>query len=182
MTGVKLFSHGVTQGIHVSGGPAMKSGETLLRSALIILLGSSLAWGAKPTNVANVPGEKSVRTQAGIEADWLRQAELRLLHVQHAQMNPEADAAGGCDGIKDGKDVGYYGFHTSQEKNPWWQVDLGTKMPLARVVIFNGSTPADAKRALGLTVLLSSDGSRWTEVYRHNGQTFCGPKEPLTGD
>ncbi len=118
-------------------------------------------------------------TRETIEADWLRQAELRYPSTVPSTMRPEEDARGGNDGVKDGKPVGYYGFHTDLEKDPWWQVDLGKSTAIAEVVIYNGSVPADAKRALGLTVLVSADARDWTEVYRHDGSMFCGPAQPL---
>ena len=54
----------------------------------------------------------SAVTQEQIEADWMRQRELRALPGQvTVTVN---DAAGGCDGIIDGK----WGFHTNHEKQP----------------------------------------------------------------
>jgi hypothetical protein len=54
-----------------------------------------------------------------IEADWLRQDYVRSLPAAppgrpKASVTPVADAAGGCDGIKDG----LFGFHTTSEENP----------------------------------------------------------------
>ncbi|MHC4404054.1 MAG: discoidin domain-containing protein, partial [Planctomycetota bacterium] len=121
-------------------------------------------------------------TAEQIEDDWLRQAELRFGAAGSGEIRPEEDARGGNDGVKDGKNVGYYGFHTDRDSGPWWHVDLGAGVPLARAVIYNGSTEADAKRALGLAVLLSADGESWREVYRHDGSMFCGPDQPLSVD
>ncbi|MGA2502427.1 MAG: hypothetical protein ABSH20_32195, partial [Tepidisphaeraceae bacterium] len=76
------------------------------------------------------------------------------------------DAAGAVDGVKDGK----WGFHTSLEPSPWWQVDLGRSVPLERALIFN------------------DDAKTWREVYRHDGRTFGGVTDgnplavPLKGD
>ena len=48
---------------------------------------------------------------AQIEADWLRQELLRpSTSLVGKQVAPEADARGGCDGIKNG----YWGFHVYQ--------------------------------------------------------------------
>ena len=144
------------------------------------------AEAAEPVSAAKPLGSAaSVRNRAQIEADWLRQelVQLAAAHVPNApgaaKITPEEDAVGGCDGVKDGKNVGYYGFHTEKQQNPWWQVDVGAALRIDRVVIYNGSTPADAKRALGLTVLLSGDAQTWKEVYRHDGSMFCGPQQPL---
>jgi hypothetical protein len=136
-------------------------------------LGLARADGAKDQSVVALSRQQ-------IEADWLSQAELRFRLAGGQTMTPEEDAAGGNDGVKDGKDVGYYGFHTDQQQGPWWQVDLEEQTALARVVIYNGSTPEDAKRALGIVVLVSEDGNTWSEHYRHDGTMFCGPKQPLT--
>ena len=95
------------------------------------------------------PQPASVITRAQIEADWLLQAERRGQADQAGAITPAEDAAGGCDGVKDGKPVGYYGFHTNREKNAWWQVDLQAEVDVGKVVIYNASTPTDAKRALG---------------------------------
>jgi hypothetical protein len=92
------------------------------------------------------------------------------------KITPEQDAAGGCDGVKDGS----WGFHTGLDERPWWHVDLGQRTPLARVVIFNTGYSAEWKRALGFLVLLSEDGRAWTEVFRHDGKEFEDPKQPIT--
>ena len=59
---------------------------------------------------------------------------------------------------------------------------LYTRYPLSSLLIYNGSTVADAKRALGIVVLLSDNGRQWTEVYRHDGTMFRGPQQPLRVD
>jgi len=132
-----------------------------------------------PVSGGEQPLQNALRREQ-IEADWLLQEQVRSEGNATGKITPEEDAVGGCDGVKDGKNVGYYGFHTNQQDKPWWQVDLGTQHKLARTVIYNGSTPADAKRALGLCVLVSKDAKQWTEVYRHDRSMFCGPQQPLT--
>ena len=60
-------------------------------------------------------------TPAQIEADWDRQDGVREAAREVASgVTVEQDAAGGCDGVKTGK----WGFHTQNEAQPWWQVDL----------------------------------------------------------
>lgn len=110
-----------------------------------------------------------------VEQDWLRQAEAVdavQRGVQHGQAAvTQGDAAGAVDGIKDGK----YAFHTNQEPNPWWQVDLGSPVPLARVVVYNrldyepGLHNADT-----LILLTSDDGRTWTKRYDNAGKHFGG--------
>ena len=121
------------------------------------------------------PGGGSIRavpTPAQIESDWLRQATLRFPPADSGQMSPEDDARGGNDGVRDSGDVGYYGFHTNRDMNPWWQVDLGRRTSISRVMIYNGSTVADAKRAFGIAVLISGDGRKWVEGRRRR-KPYC---------
>jgi hydrazine synthase alpha subunit-like protein/F5/8 type C domain-containing protein len=148
----------------------MRSGETLLRSTTIILLLGTVAWGGKPAGVATVPRDKAVRTEVQIEADWLRQAEVRAIPVvQQGTVTPEQDAGGACDGLRTGR----WGFHTDLEENPWWQVDLGKAVPLDEVMIYN-RCDGSQERAFNLIVLTSVDGKEFTEAYRHAGTPFYG--------
>ena len=80
------------------------------------------------------------------------------------------DAAGGCDGLK----TGTWGFCTSREAGPWWQVDLGSSRALDRVVIYNRCDGGVEGRARRLKVLLSADGRNWTQAYQHTGSAFFG--------
>jgi len=116
-------------------------------------------------------------TPEQIEADWLLQDVVRKLSSSPKYGQPAAgrvttqdDAAGGCDGVKDGT----FGFHTDRQENPWWQVDLGTSLPLDRVAIYNRCDGEVDGRAATLTVLLSADGEAWTTCYRHDGSRFLG--------
>jgi mono/diheme cytochrome c family protein len=110
-----------------------------------------------------------------VEADWLAY-EDSLVATNQVALLPSHDAAGGCDGVKDGGQ----GFHTEKQDQPWWQVDLGKSQPLARVVIWNRCECAE--RAAWLQVCLSDDGRSWRTVYRHDGHTFYGfsDNKPLT--
>jgi len=76
------------------------------------------------------------------------------------------------DGVKSGS----WGFHTSNDASPWWQVDLGKAAALDRVLIFNSHLP---QRAARLKVLLSADGKLWREVYAHDGTPPGGGGKPL---
>ncbi len=108
--------------------------------------------------------------------DWVRQAKARS---QSKPLTVADDAAGGCDGIKDGT----AGFHTQKEQNPWWQVDLGSRAKLGRIVIWNRTEAQLAtQRAKRLVVRLSTDGKAWEQIYRHDGTPFHGIKggPPLT--
>ena len=113
-------------------------------------------------------GPPPIRAQ--IEVDWLRQNELRSLPAVDARPVTRADdAAGAVDGIKDGK----WGFHTENEQNPWWQVDLGELVAIDRVVLWN-RCDAHAARNGRLIIALSEDGKAFRQAYQHDGSVFQG--------
>ena len=104
-----------------------------------------------------------------IEADWIaRDRDFRPgKTVATTAAKPPAakaaqpvttaeDAAGGCDGIKNG----LWGFHVaSGEKEPWWQVDLGKPQKLDRAVVYNRTDSGKAPRTNRIRVLVAdSDG------------------------
>lgn len=122
-----------------------------------------------------------------LEADWTARDAAFTAEQLTAGATPTAvstveDAAGGCDGIKNGR----WGFHTaSGETDPWWQVDLGQPYRLDRVVVFNRTDRGSAPRTRTLEILVD-DGStgeqpQWKTVYRHSGEPFFGihEKKPL---
>ena len=92
------------------------------------------------------------------------------VHVAALPCTTRQDAAGGCDGLK----TGTWGFCTGRQANPWWQVDLGKPTPLGRVVIYNRCDSGMEVRTQRLKVLLSVDGSKWTQAYQHGGVSFLG--------
>jgi len=114
-----------------------------------------------------------------VEADWARQEILREAPAASpaGRVAPDQDAAGGCDGVKDGQ----WGFHTEDEPQPWWQVDLGSVRPLDRVVLYN-RCDACGQRNHRILVLLSDDGQSFRQAYQHDGTAFLGfpDKKPLT--
>jgi hypothetical protein len=105
-------------------------------------------------------------TREQIEADWLRQDQVRNLGQKVA---PEDDAVGGCDGLKNGG----WGFHTELQEDPWWQVDLGEVLAIEHLHIFNRCDHT-VGRAARLKVLRSDDGKDYQQVYQHNGIAFYG--------
>ena len=105
-------------------------------------------------------------TAEQIEADWDRQVELR--EAQEAGLSVAQDAAGGCDGIKTGK----WGFHTQNEEQPWWQVDLGKSLTLDRIALFNRCDGGFARRNARIIVLTSDDGKEFKQAYQHDGSIF----------
>ena len=150
--------------------------KRLLRTTWLLVAGvlcvGVLCAGAYAGEDADGLPDVAITAQQ-IETDWDRQALLREGAVNsNTGVTTEQDAAGGCDGIKDGK----WGFHSAHEKQPWWQVDLGRSLPLERVVLFN-RCDTTAKRNSQIIVLLSDDGKRFDQAYQHDGTTFFGQSD-----
>ena len=137
----------------------------------------ALAFCVGPdASIAAAPG--AATTPAQLQQDWLWQAQLRFdTPAPAVPVTVAEDAAGGCDGHIDGK----WGFHTLQEREPWWQVDLGQVVTLGKLVVYNRCDGNFAGRAAHLQVLLSDDGSQFARVYEHDGKPFHGhsDKQPL---
>ncbi len=148
----------------------MRPRRPFLPGVMLVLLGPLASAAA-----AAEPAAPPVIAAPQIEADWLRQEVVRRVPAvpdsrSRAPVTTRRDAAGGCDGVKDGT----YGFHTDRDPRPWWQVDLGETLALDRVVIYNRCDGNVEARALRLEVLLSTDGRTWTALYRHEGKRFFG--------
>jgi hypothetical protein len=149
-----------------------------------LLIAAALAFLVIPAGQAR--GAAQAAEDAGIgprqiEADWLRQEVVRgsapAAGGQGGQVKPHEDAIGGCDGVKNGR----WGFHTEDEPNPWWQVDLGRPTALDRVVLYNRCDGC-AARNNRIMVLLSDDAKTFRQAYQHDGTTFLGyaDKKPLS--
>jgi hypothetical protein len=74
---------------------------------------------------------------------------------------PEEDAAGAVDGQIRGR----FSFHTGQDENPYWQVDLGEVYELSRVAVYNPHVP---ERTARMRLLLSDEGTTWRCAYQHD--------------
>ncbi|HOT83999.1 MAG TPA: discoidin domain-containing protein [Candidatus Defluviicoccus seviourii] len=61
-------------------------------------------------------------------------------------------------------------FHTHNEENPFWQVDLGAVHKITQVSLFNRNIAQE--RALNCVILTSDDGKEWTEIYANAGRPF----------
>lgn len=111
-----------------------------------------------------------------IEKDWLLQEQFYSGQFKAGSVTTQRDAAGGCDGIKNGA----YGFHTGSVSSPWWQVDLGAIHSISRVVVWN-RCDGSSNRAYYLKILVSDSGTHWKPVYSHQGAPFGGytDKKPL---
>ncbi len=86
-----------------------------------------------------------------------------------SQWSRANDALGALDGVKNGS----FGFHTEKERNPWWQIDLGSLAAIAEIRVFN-RLDCCSERARTLQVLVSTDNKAWQVAYRHDGSTFGG--------
>jgi hypothetical protein len=120
-----------------------------------------------------------------VDADWIR-ADIEFAAGENGASKSSTrpvttaqDAAGGCDGDRNGG----FGFHVaSGELDPWWQVDLGRKARLDRIVIHNRTDGGTAARTRNIQVLLSEsgEGSAFSLVYPHDGNVFYGGDKALT--
>jgi hypothetical protein len=141
----------------------------------VLVLAAAPAASFSQSKTAGAAGP--VATSEQIEADWLQQDSLRSAAPggDGRGVTPEQDAVGACDGIKDGK----WGFHTENEDDPWWQIDLVESAPLDRLILYNRCDLAE--RNSRIMVLLSDDAGSFRQVYQHDGTTFLGytDKKPL---
>ncbi|NQT13726.1 MAG: discoidin domain-containing protein, partial [Planctomycetes bacterium] len=81
------------------------------------------------------------------------------------------DAAGAVDGVKNG----LYAFHTGHEPNPWWQVDLGERRAIGRIVVYNRlDYRPGLHNADNLLILTSDDEKTWTQIHANQGKHFGG--------
>ncbi|MGM0488017.1 MAG: discoidin domain-containing protein [Planctomycetota bacterium] len=135
------------------------------------LRGTARAWGLLVALVSCSccpAADVSMREQ--VEADWLRQAQRWAASEQNIAKTV-GDAAGAVDGVKNGK----YAFHTGLEPNPWWQVDLGRRRAIVRILVFNRLDYGPGlHNADDLRILTSDDGQNWTVRHENQGKHFGG--------
>ncbi|ESQ76707.1 discoidin domain-containing protein [Asticcacaulis sp. AC402] len=73
-----------------------------------------------------------------------------------------------------------FGFHTSEEDSPWWQVDLHAVYPIDTINLYNRRDIL-FERARTVSVAVSLDGNDWQAV--HAGMVYFGygpDKSPLS--
>ena len=94
---------------------------------------------------------------------------------------PTRQSSGDPDGTRsgaatNGRHTGAFAFSTAEEKDPWWQVDLGAVLPIGRLRVWNRDDAGvnGAERARPMRVLLSRDGSSWETLW--HSQAVFGAK------
>jgi len=154
----------------------MRKGSSVIGWAILAVAWLVADGGPAPAEPAGSPAI----TPQQIEAEWFHTDEVRrkgrTQRPGASHVTPELDAAGGVDGVIDGK----WGFHTQNEANPWWQVDLGEPTAVERIVLYNRCDSC-GERNTRIIVRFSDDGREFTQVYQHNGTMFFGhtDKKPL---
>jgi len=134
---------------------------------------------------ARIPATQSDLPSIAILHDEQR-AYVGISMPSHAEASFQGfstalDAAGAVDGVKNGR----YAFHTGHEPNPWWQVDLGKRQAIGRVVVYNRlDYQPGLHNADNLLILTSDDEKTWTQVYDNQGRHFGGATsgQPLVVD
>jgi len=130
----------------------------------------ALTWAVTPAEPTERQIDGPASTPQAIEADWLHHDAIRRTSaVAGPQVKPEEDAIGGVDGVKDGQ----WGFHTENEDDPWWQVDLEQPIKLDRILLYNRCDGC-AGRNSRIIVLASDDAQTWKQLYQHDGTVFYG--------
>ena len=101
---------------------------------------------------------------------------------------PGEDARGACNGII----TGSYAFHTDEEYEPWWMVDLGSSTAISEAVVYNRlDSGLSTDKAAPLIIAVSDDGNAWRTIYmRDQREPFGGAdgrplrvafKQPVAG-
>ncbi len=123
--------------------------------AVLVLLVASVAWAARPTNLAR---GKNVSTSSRFPGS--------------------PDPAG----VVDGNRSAAFGAHTNIQDDPWIEVDLGKARALGKVVVYHRSDGYESE-SLPLTLELSEDHSVWTKIATRS-ELFTAAKpwiQPLAG-
>jgi hypothetical protein len=87
----------------------------------------------------------------------------------YSKWSKPIDARGAVNGCKTGR----FGFHTSKEINPWWQVDLEAVCRISEIRIYN-RMDACSDRIRTLKILISLDGRKWQQVYTNDRNNIFG--------
>ncbi len=96
--------------------------------------------GAAPTVRfirVEAPGRNRFLHLAEVEATFGKENLARTGKASQSSTDYGGEAARGIDGNTSGVFDNGSVTHTRQEKDPWWEVDLGTEKPVERVVVWN---------------------------------------------
>ena len=105
-----------------------------------------------------IPGEDRERLGAHANVALGKPATQSSTSPWSRRPTPHADATGG----NDGKITGGYGFHTGEDEQPWWMVDLETPHAITEVRVYNR---LDVRhRARNLMILTSLSGMNWSTL------------------
>ncbi|MCC7490817.1 MAG: SUMF1/EgtB/PvdO family nonheme iron enzyme [Fimbriimonadaceae bacterium] len=102
------------------------------------------------------------------QAAW-QTAVVALRASAPGGVRPAEDAAG----VVDGNRTQGFGHHTNQDTGPWWQVDLGSRQSLVRVVLYANHIP---ERLSGFELLLSDDQVSWNSAWCQTAKTADTPR------
>ena len=157
---------------------------TAASACLVIGLVSVAVTPGRAESPQLAPGVAAQQlTVQQIEADWLHHDDIRSTgSLSGSGVTCEEDAGGGVDGVKTGE----WGFHTENEENPWWQVDLKQPTALDRIVLYNRCDRC-YERNNRIIILGSDDARDWQQLYQHDGTVFFGQTDgkplvaPMTG-
>jgi hypothetical protein len=118
---------------------------------------------------------QTVRLSDAPQSSSAMAGQINLARGKPASQSSTSEWSRGNDaqGAVDGLISGSYGFHTNNQVNPWWQVDLGAIHQLGEVRLYN-RLDCCGERARTVQILLSDDGRAWRTAYRHNGAQFGG--------
>lgn len=91
-----------------------------------------------------------------------------------------SDPGKGLDGEKTGWILNV-GFHTANEENPWWMVDMEDVHSISKIKLYNRNDGYCPERANTIEVMASEDGYEWNTVYSHNGTIWKRLTIPVNG-
>ena len=157
----------------------------MVRSLFACLSILVVAGAAIADEGSHAARNSSVVSERMLQRDWLRQAELRYAPGDGKGVTCEDDAIGAVNGVIDGT----WGFHTENQLNPWWTLDLGETVSIGRIRLYNrcdatgernrfliASIGSNATRNPGSNATGNSatDGLQWEKVWQNDGTMFYG--------
>ena len=94
--------------------------------------------------------------------------------AEESSIGDKAPASRAVDGNSDGDWVNGSVSHTTQEDNPWWQVDLGKSYAINQIRIWNRTDGLDDRlNNFTVSILDSNKREVWIKAKNKNGQNQC---------